>query len=96
MRNPGRSTRLETALALLGLIAPLGGCTSHGAPSLILFGAYFPGWMLCGLFGVLAAILTRVAMILSGLSDVLPFQLFVCVSAGFIFAAMAWLFWFGR
>ncbi|MEJ0024781.1 MAG: hypothetical protein WDN01_02035 [Rhizomicrobium sp.] len=96
MRNARRSARLETAVALLGLVAPLGGCASRGAPSLILFGAYFPGWMLCGLFGILAAIGTRAAMVLSGLSDVLPFQLFVCVSAGFFFAALAWLFWFGR
>ncbi|MEI9887612.1 MAG: hypothetical protein WDN08_14150 [Rhizomicrobium sp.] len=85
-----------TALALLGLIAPLGGCASRGAPSFILFGAYFPGWMFCALLGVLGGIGARVAMALSGLSDVLPFQLFVCVSAGFIVAAAAWLLWFGR
>ncbi len=29
------------------------------------------------------------------LGSVLPYQLFVCVSIGLIFALLAWLLWFG-
>jgi hypothetical protein len=76
----------------LGLTA----CAALGAPSFILFGAYFPGWMFCALFGILAAVSARIAMVASGLSEVLPLQLFVAVSAGLIVAVVLWLSWFGQ
>jgi YtcA-like protein len=67
-----------------------------GAPSFSLFGAFFPGWMFCGLIGVIFAILARVAMISSGLAKILPFQLFVCASIGLIIGLLVWLVWFGQ
>jgi len=66
------------------------------APSFILFGAYFPGWLLCALFGVLGAIGARIVMVVTKLSEVLPFQMLVCVSVGLIIAASVWLCCFGR
>jgi hypothetical protein len=73
----------------------LGGCSSHAAPTLILFGAFFPAWMFCGLIGILAAIGARGTFVATGLSDVLPFQLFVCASIGICFALFAWSLGFG-
>lgn len=73
----------------------LSGCCSHGAPTLILFGAFFPAWMFCGLIGILAAIGARGAFVATGLSDTLPFQLFVCASIGICFALFAWSLGFG-
>jgi hypothetical protein len=52
--------------------------------------------MFCGLVGILGAIGARILMVLSGVSEILPFQLFICVAAGLIFATGAWLLWFGR
>ncbi len=88
--------KLARVVGLLALLCPFGGCGMRGAPSFILFGAYFPGWMFCALFGIAGGIGARVVMIASGLSDILPFQLFVCVSAGLIVAIAAWSFWLGR
>ena len=78
-------------------IAPgiLGGCASHGAPSFVLFGAFFPAWMLCALIGIFGAIAARGIFVAVGLNSVLPFQLFVCSSVGLAVAALAWLIWFG-
>ena len=74
----------------------MSGCASPGAPSLILFGAYFPAWILCAVAGVVAAILARVAMVMSGLSNALPLQLLVCIAVGLLVAVAGWLFWFGQ
>jgi hypothetical protein len=67
-----------------------------GAPSFSLFGAFFPGWMFCGLIGITAAILARALMVSSGLAKVFPFQLFVCASIGLIVGLFFWLVWFGQ
>jgi len=73
----------------------LGGCARHGAPSFVLFGAFFPAWMLCALIGIFGAIAARGIFVAVGLNSVLPYQLFVCSSVGFVVAALAWLTWFG-
>jgi uncharacterized membrane protein YeaQ/YmgE (transglycosylase-associated protein family) len=83
-------------LAASGLTLSLCGCAPHGAPSFVLFGAYFPGWMLCALLGIVAAIATRALMVSTGLSAILPFQLLVCASIGAVVAIALWLLWFGR
>jgi len=91
--------RLRQHLKLLGpfgALMTMAGCASPGAPSLIMAGAYFPGWLLCGVAGIVAAIVARVAMVMSGLSEALPLQLFVCVAVGLLIAISAWLFWFGQ
>jgi hypothetical protein len=75
-------------------VAVLSGCASRGAPSFVLFGAYFPAWMLLAGIGILAAIGTRAGLVATGLADTLPFQLLVCVSIGLAVAICAWLLWF--
>ena len=74
----------------------LGGCASHGAPSFVLFGAFFPAWMLCALIGILERSRPAASSSPSGLDSVLPFQLFVCSSVGLVVAALTWLIWFGQ
>ena len=85
-----------TWTAPLGALLALNGCAAPSAPSLILFGAYFPGWIACGVAGIGAAILARIALVTSGLSDALPLQLFVCTALGLLVAIATWLFWFGQ
>jgi hypothetical protein len=83
-----------TRIAACGLLLGLSGCAVRGAPYYILFGAYFPAWMLCALVGILASIGARIGMVATGLSEQLPYQLFLCASAGVIIAVAAWLAWF--
>jgi YtcA family len=74
----------------------LAGCSPGGAPSFDLFGAFFPAWLFCGLIGVVGAIAARAVLVATGLSNVVPFQLFVCTAIGVIVALLVWLLWFGR
>ncbi|HEY1926552.1 MAG TPA: YtcA family lipoprotein [Caulobacteraceae bacterium] len=92
----GREKLHLSLWAPFGVLATMSGCASPGAPSLILFGAYFPGWILCGVAGIAAAIVARIVMVMSGLSNALPLQLFVCIAVGLLVAIAAWLFWFGQ
>ena len=59
-------------------------------------GAFFPAWMLCAIIGIFGAIAARGIFVASGLERVLPFQLFVCSSVGFVVATLTWLIWFGQ
>jgi hypothetical protein len=72
----------------------VGGCTSYGAPSFVLFGAYFPAWMLVGLIGIAAGVAARIVMVATGLAEVIPSQLLSCTSIGVTIAIAAWLIGF--
>jgi YtcA family len=80
------------ALPLLSLC----GCSEAGAPSLDIFGAFFPAWLLCAVLGIFVALGARIFFAARNLTDVLPFQLSVCTSFGAIFALLVWLTCFGR
>lgn len=73
----------------------LTGCARHTVPTLSVFGAYFPIWILCGVLGVAAAGVARILLVTSGGSDFVPAQLVVCTAVGVIAACLAWL-WLGR
>ncbi len=75
---------------------PLGGCDVRGAPSYVLFGAYFPAWMFLALLAIVAAIVARAVFVATGLARILPFQLFVCAAVGASAALLAWSRWFER
>lgn len=81
---------------LIVLSSGVGGCATHGAPSFVLFGAYFPVWMLVGLIGILAGIAARIFMVATGLAEAVPSQLLTCVSIGVTIAIAAWLIGFAR
>lgn len=84
------------SVCILALPVMLCGCAQDGAPSLNMFGAFFPAWLLCAVLGIFVALGARVGFTARGLTDVLPFQLPLCTSIGVIFALLAWLIWFGR
>ncbi len=75
--------------------AALTGCARHAAPTLSLFGSYFPIWILCGILAVFAAVATRVLLVAAGLSDTVPAPLAVCTAAGMIVGSLVWL-WLGQ
>lgn len=87
-----RSRTMLTATGGLATCAlGLAGCAGRSAPTLSLFGAYFPVWILCGILGVLAALATRLILVASGLAEMVPMQLLFCAAAGLIIASLCWL-----
>jgi hypothetical protein len=78
------------------LVSALSGCAVRGAPSFVIAGSYFPGWMFCALIGIVLAIAVRIGFVASGLASVLPLQLFVCSAIGLCCGLLAWLLWFGQ
>jgi hypothetical protein len=82
----GRSLR-PVALALA-----IAGCTR--APTINLFGSYFPAWMLCAAGGIGATVVIWKILALAGISEyvVAPFLTY----AGLALSAtlIAWLLWF--
>lgn len=89
------STGRTQALLIAFAAATVSGCAQRGAPSFVFFGAFFPDWMLVAGIGILAAMGTRIALVATGLADVIPLQLLVCVSTGLTIAILIWLLWFG-
>lgn len=67
------------------------GCSSVGAPSFDLFGAFFPAWMLCALIGIVAAAGARAVLTTPRLNETIPLQLAVCTSVGIIVALLSWM-----
>lgn len=93
MRHIRRFARL---LPVFFALVCTSGCALRGAPSFVLFGAYFPAWMLIGSIGILVALGARAALTATGLVELLPQQLLVSLSVGITVAALMWLLWFAR
>jgi hypothetical protein len=91
MRGFSRTLR---ALPFLGFMW-LSGCSAVGAPSFVVFGAFFPAWMLCGSIGIIGAIVARAVFVGTGLANVVPHPLLVCTAIGTISATAGWLLCFG-
>ena len=88
--------RILPAVGMLPALLLLSGCADAGAPSFALFGAFFPGWMFCGVIGIVGAAVARAVFVATGLAAVLPHQLLVCTAVGTIMAIAAWYLAFGR
>ena len=89
--------RANAMAALLSLESiSLTGCSTGGAPSFDLFGAFFPAWLLCGVIGIVGAVVARVVFVGTGLANSLPYQLAVCTAIGVMTALLVWLVGFGH
>ena len=73
----------------------LGG-TQSGAPSVSLFGAFFPAWLFCAAFGLIACFILRGALILVRFDDAIPFKLFVFLAFAVAMTLGSWLVLFGH
>jgi YtcA family len=89
------SSALATILVVLVSFS-LNGCSTGGAPSFDLFGAFFPAWLLCGIAGIAGAVTARIAFVSGGVANALPYQLAVCTAIGVITALLFWLVGFGH
>lgn len=81
------------ALAVSGTLA---GCAPLGAPSIPMFGAYFPAWLACALIGILGAVALRFLFIRLGIDDALPVRLPVYVALAAAIGFLVSLLGFGR
>ena len=88
--------RMDKRAGSTATLLCLSSCSATAAPSLGLFGAFFPGWLACGIMGLLGGGISRAVMVATGLAEQLPFQLAVNASIGLIVALLAWLAWFGQ
>ncbi|MGU7778818.1 hypothetical protein [Burkholderia sp. PU8-34] len=77
--------------AALAPAVPLAGCASRGAPAYVLFGAYFPLWLVSAVVGVAGAIVAHRIFVATGWADTVPFQLAVCTAIGLVVAVIVWL-----
>ena len=76
---PSRPFAAGLAVATLALA----GCQAPLSPSVPLFGAYFPSWLIFLAGGIIGAIVLRVLFVRIGLDEVLPLRLlvYVCLAA---------------
>ena len=80
---------------VLSSLPLFGGCGGGGAPSFVLFGAYFPAWMLCAVIGIAGAGIARATLVRTGASNALPYPLFLCTAIGTLVAVLSWRGCFG-
>ena len=95
-RSNAPRQRVTHSLLIAFISSGIGGCAVHSAPSFVLFGAYFPAWMLVATIGIFAAAAARIAMVATGLAAAIPFQLLICTAIGITTAIVLWLIWFAR
>jgi hypothetical protein len=68
------------------------GCTY--APSVPLFGAFFPGWMLCALLGIGLAVIVRILSVATGLARLVAIPPITYPLLAMLFAAAGWILFF--
>jgi YtcA family len=95
MHTIATSSSLARCLIVLASFS-LAGCSTGGAPSFDLFGAFFPAWLMCGTVGIAGAVVARLVFVSTGVANTLPYQLAVCTAIGVITALLFWLVGFGR
>ncbi|MGG4773568.1 hypothetical protein E4695_10795 [Alcaligenaceae bacterium 429] len=67
-------------LLFLFFIATLSGCGQARAPSFLLFGSYFPSWLIGVGVSIPIVLLIRMVMIRTGIEEYIPARLLVYVS----------------
>ena len=81
--------RVKTALVLIPLLCS--GCSL--APSVAIFGAFFPDWMICALLGIVATLMARM---LAGATGAIqsPAPPLLYPMLALLFSALAWIILF--
>src|SRR5262245_23845898 len=73
---------------------PVAACNS--APTMDLLGSYFPAWMLCAVLGIVAAIIIRQLLAMTGIGDYVVAPLLTYAGLAVSATLLAWLLWFGH
>ncbi len=77
-------------LVIIGMLTSLlEGCA--GAPSVNLFGAYFPLWLLSAVVGIIGAVVSYRVFVTTGWAETVRSQLLVNTAIGLMIAEIVWL-----
>jgi uncharacterized membrane protein len=82
--------------ALLPVIGAIAGCSTSSAPAIILFGAYFPDWLVFAILTIVIAMVARIAFGLAGWAQSVPYPLFTCLAIGILVTGAIDLLWLDR
>ena len=72
----------------------ISGCSY--SPTQDLFGSYFPAWMLCAVLGIIAAVIIREIIGVTGINDYVVAPLLTYAALAVSATLLVWLFWFGH
>jgi len=64
---------------------------SPAAPSIVVFGSYFPAWIVCAVAGVAGAVIARFVLARLGVDEFLPLRLVVYLCLAIVFGLGLWL-----
>jgi hypothetical protein len=78
----------------VAVVLAVSGCSY--SPTQDLFGSYFPAWMLCAVLGIVAAVIIRQILAVTGISDYVAAPLLTYAALGVSAMLLAWLLWFGH
>ena len=90
----GRCRGVLRALTRVAIALPVAAC--NYAPTMDLFGSFFPAWMLCAVLGVVAAVIIRQILAVAGINDYVVAPLLTYAGLAVSATLLAWLLWFGR
>jgi len=82
------------ALTRVAIALPVAAC--NYAPTIDLFGSFFPAWMLCAVLGVVAAVIIRQLLAVAGINDYVVAPLLTYAGLAASATLLAWLLWFGH
>jgi hypothetical protein len=81
-------------LGRVAIALPVAAC--NYAPTMDLFGSYFPAWMLCAALGIVATVIIRQILVLADISDYVVAPLLTYAGLAVSATLFAWLLWFGH
>ena len=89
-----RRPRAPLGWSRAAIALPVAGC--NNAPTMDLFGSYFPAWMLCAAVGLVAAVIIRQVLAVAGINDYVVAPLLTYAGLAASATLLAWLLWFGH
>jgi hypothetical protein len=90
----GRHRRDPLGWWRIAIALPVAACNS--APTMDLFGSFFPAWMLCAAVGIVAAIIIRQILAVAGITDYVVAPLLTYAGLAVSATLLTWLLWFGH
>ena len=86
--------RKSLVLGRVAIALPVAAC--NYAPTMDLFGSYFPAWMLCAVLGIVASVIIRQILAVTGINDYVVAPLLTYAGLAVSATLLAWLLWFGH
>jgi YtcA family len=90
----GRRCCAPLASWRVAIALPVAACSY--SPTMDLLGSYFPAWMLCAVIGIVASVIIRQILVVSGINDYVVAPLLTYAAFAVSATLLAWLLWFGH